>query len=260
MKGLIIAAGRGSRLENLTKHTPKSLTNIGNSCFLENTIQHFRSLGVTEVGVVVGYKKEQFKKIKNVTFFENNNWENNNILLSLFHARSFMDDDLIIAYGDIWFEVKSVQSIYESTGNFVIAVDQDWKKYYQGRTDHPISEAENVNYDHNLHAIEIGKHISSPEDNSQNMGEFMGLLKISKNVIRDIVNEFEDVEKNIKNTDAFQNAKKFQNAYLTDFIQYLIDKDYDINCCINKQGWYEVDTLQDLDNLKSTLGVSNDRK
>jgi len=70
MKGLIIAAGRGSRLENLTKHTPKSLTNIGNSCFLENTIQHFRSLGVTEVGVVVGYKKEQFKKIKNVTFLK----------------------------------------------------------------------------------------------------------------------------------------------------------------------------------------------
>lgn len=260
MKGLIIAAGRGSRLEDLTKHTPKPLTNIGNSCFLENTIQHFRSLEMTEVGVVIGYKKEQFKKIKNVTFFENNNWESNNILHSLFHARSFMDDDLIIAYGDIWFEEKPIQSLHESAGNFVIAVDQDWKKYYQGRTDHPISEAENVNYDHNLHAIEIGKHISSPEDNSQNMGEFMGLLKISKNVIRDIVNEFEYVEKNIKNTDAFQNAKKFQNAYLTDFIQYLIDKDHDINCCINKQGWYEVDTLQDLDNLKSNLGVSNDRK
>ena len=43
-------------------------------------------------------------------------------------------------------------------------------------------------------------------------------------------------------------------------LQYLIDKDYDISCCINKQGWYEVDTLQDLDNLKSKLGVSNDRK
>ena len=156
----------------------------------------------------------------------------------IFFARNFISREQINSLCD---EVLSIKR------NIVIAVDQDWKKYYQGRTDHPISEAENVSYDHNLHAIEIGKHISSPVDNSQNMGEFMGLLKISKNVIRDIVNEFEDVEKNIKNTDAFQNAKKFQNAYLTDFIQYLIDKDYDINCCINKQGWYEVDTLQDLD-------------
>jgi choline kinase len=171
-----------------------------------------------------------------------------------------MDDDLIIAYSDIWFEEKSVQNIYESVGDFVIAVDQDWEKYYQGRTDHPISEAENVNYDHNLHVVKIGKHISSTEDNSQNIGEFMGLLKISKNIIGDIINEFENIEKNIKNTDTFQNAEKFQNAYLTDFIQYLIDKDYDISCSMNKQGWYEVDTLQDLNNLKSNLGISNDRK
>ncbi len=256
MKGLIIAAGRGSRLEHLTEHTPKPLTKVGNSCFLENTILHFHSLGITEVGVVVGYKKEQFKKIENVTFFENNNWKNNNILHSLFHARNFMNDDLIIAYGDIWFEEEPIQSICESAGDFVIAVDQDWEKYYQGRTDHPISEAENVNYDHNLHAIKIGKHISSTEGNSQNMGEFMGLLKISKNIIGNIVKEFESIEKNIKNTDTFQNAKKFENAYLTDFIQYLIDRDHDISCCINKQGWYEVDTLQDLNNLKSTLGVS----
>jgi choline kinase len=57
MKGLIVAAGRGSRLGHLTKYTPKPLTKVGNSCFLENTILHFLSLGITEVGVVVGYKK-----------------------------------------------------------------------------------------------------------------------------------------------------------------------------------------------------------
>ncbi len=259
MKGLIIAAGRGKRLGSFTKDTPKPLVKVDGSCFFENTIKHFHSVGITNIAAVIGYKKEQFKSIKNITFFENNNWENNNILHSLFHARNFMDDDLIIAYGDIWFEEEPIRNIFTNTNDFVIAVDQDWEGYYQGRTEHPISEAENVHYDNNLIVRNIGKHIYSPEGNCST-GEFMGLIKISKRIIRDLVSEFENIEINTRNTDSFQNASTFQNAYLTDFIQYLIEKDYDISCCINRQGWYEVDTLQDLENLKFSLGVQGARK
>jgi choline kinase len=260
MKGLIIAAGRGQRLGSFTKDTPKPLVKVNGSCFFENTIKHFHSLGITNIAAVVGYKKEQFKVLKDITFFENNNWENNNILHSLFHARNFMDDDLIIAYGDIWFEEEPIRNIFANTNDFVIAVDQGWEEYYQGRTEHPISEAENVHYDNNLSVRNIGKHIYSSKDNKCNIGEFMGLIKISKRIIRDIVGEFENLELNTRKTDSFQNASAFQNAYLTDFIQYLIGKKYDISCCINKLGWYEVDTIQDLDNLKSNLGGLNDRK
>ena len=81
----------------------------------------------------------------------------------------------------------------------------------------------------------------------------MGLIKISRNIIKDIVSEFENIESDIRSTDSFQNAKMFKDAYLTDFIQYLINKGYEINCCINSKGWYEVDTEQDLENLRINL-------
>jgi choline kinase len=182
------------------------------------------------------------------------------ILHSLFYARNFMDDDLMIAYGDIWFKEEPIRNIYNDDSDFVIAIDQDWEEYYHGRTEHPISEAENVHYDNDLIVRNIGKHIFRIEGNKLNTGEFMGLIKISKSIIRDIVAEFESLEVKIRNTDRFHNASKFQNAYLADFIAHLIDKGYEINCCLNKLGWYEVDTLQDFNNLKFTLGVEDVRK
>lgn len=165
-----------------------------------------------------------------------------------------MDDDIIIAYGDIWFEEEPIKNMCMNDKDFAIAVDQDWEEYYHGRTEHPISEAENVYYDNNLLVKDIGKHIHDPKDNAYNTGEFMGLVKISKKIIKNVVNEFNNLELNIKKTDNFQKSVEFQNAYLTDFIQYLIGREYDISCCINKQGWYEVDTTQDLENLKFNLG------
>ncbi len=253
MKGLVIAAGRGSRLGEFTKTTPKPLVKVKKKCFFENTVEHLHTLGINKIAAVIGYKKEKFKVIKDITFFENNDWQNNNILQSLFYARDFMDDDLIIAYGDIWFEENSFRKIYTSTGDFVIAIDKDWEEYYEGRTEHPVSEAENVIYNDSLQAIQIGKHISPSKDSNKHVGEFMGLIKISRNIIKDIVSEFENVELNTRETDSFQNAKIFKNAYLTDFIQYLINKGYEINCCINSKGWYEVDTEQDLENLRINL-------
>lgn len=76
MKGLIITAGRGSRIGKLTEQTPKALLNINNKSFFENTIEHFHTLGVNNIATIVGYKKEQFRKIEGITFFENTCWFN----------------------------------------------------------------------------------------------------------------------------------------------------------------------------------------
>jgi choline kinase len=253
MKGLIIAAGRGSRLEHLTDSVPKPLVNVGNSCFFQNTIDHLISEGVNDIGAIVGYKKEVFAKYSNVKFYNNHRWASNNSLHSLFCARDFMDEDIVIAYGDIWFDKGPIRKILKSNNDITISVDKDWVEYYDGRSDHPINEAENVHYNNGLYVTNIGKHIYKSED--YNVGEFMGLLKISSNAIKGFVEEYEHLEESIRNTDSFQTSDRFENAYLTDFIKYLVDKSYDIRCDINQRGWSEVDTLQDLENLKRSRGI-----
>ena len=43
----------------------------------------------------------------------------------------------------------------------------------------------------------------------------------------------------------FQRAKTFQNAYLTDFIQELVDIGIKVHCVIIESGWKEIDTVED---------------
>ena len=43
----------------------------------------------------------------------------------------------------------------------------------------------------------------------------------------------------------FQRAKTFQKAYLTDFIQELVDIGIKVHCVIIESGWKEIDTVED---------------
>jgi NDP-sugar pyrophosphorylase family protein len=43
----------------------------------------------------------------------------------------------------------------------------------------------------------------------------------------------------------FYNAKNFEQAYLTDFFNYLISKKIKIKCVLIKNNWMEIDTTQD---------------
>ena len=43
----------------------------------------------------------------------------------------------------------------------------------------------------------------------------------------------------------FQRAKTFQNAYLTDMIQELVDIGVKVHCIIIESGWKEIDTVED---------------
>lgn len=218
--------------------------------FFDNTIQHLNDNGITEIAAVVGYRKEKFDHYSQIKLFENKNFNSNNILHSLFCAREFMDDDTIILYGDIWFESQPIKSIISSKHDFTIAVDKDWEPYYEGRTEHPLSEAENIHFDQNLQAIRIGKHINHAAGERESTAEFMGLLKITKAILPKIIYEFEALEKKLNPYDSFQSAKTFQTAYLTDFLQYLINHSYSINCDVNSMGWAEIDTQQDLQRFR----------
>ena len=63
MKSIIVAAGIGSRLGELTKHTPKSLIDINGQSILERQISIFKKLGISDITVIIGYDQEHFKYI-----------------------------------------------------------------------------------------------------------------------------------------------------------------------------------------------------
>ena len=58
MKALILAAGIGKRLKT---NIPKILLKIGNKNLLERHFQNLLSLGIRNIGIVIGYKSSQLK-------------------------------------------------------------------------------------------------------------------------------------------------------------------------------------------------------
>ncbi|MDA8561520.1 nucleotidyltransferase family protein [Gammaproteobacteria bacterium] len=62
MRGMILAAGRGARMQNLTDNIPKPLLCVGKNYLIEYSIYAMKSIGIKEIVVNVSYKKEQIKK------------------------------------------------------------------------------------------------------------------------------------------------------------------------------------------------------
>ncbi len=60
MKAVVMAAGKGVRMLPLTKRMPKVFIKINKKPFLYYVLKHLQDAGFEDIGIIVGYKKEQF--------------------------------------------------------------------------------------------------------------------------------------------------------------------------------------------------------
>jgi len=239
-KTLIVAAGLGSRLKGHTENLPKCMLDFCGKTLLQHQIEAYRSCGIDNISLIKGYKKNKINN-NNLKYFINNDYENNNILNSIFYGEKVINGNVIIAYSDILFEPSVVQRLLDSDHDISIVVDIDWRGYYVDRKDHPIAEAENVIFNSNNEVVKIGK-ISTEKPEVH--GEFIGMIKLTHQGAEIFKQNFHRVKKLYWNK-TFQRAKTFQQAYLTDMIQELVDIGIKVHCVIIERGWKEIDTVDD---------------
>ena len=248
LKAIIIAAGMGTRMQHLTEDLPKCMLKFGSKTLLERQIEALTACGVTDISVVKGYKEEKIN-YPGLKYHINDNYENNNILHSLFYAEEEMDDEVIISYSDILYEKQVVERLLESRNEISIVVDIEWREYYNNRKDHPIEEAENVIFDAENKVIEIGKILTKKHDVH---GEFIGMMKLTKRGT-DIFKRNFNRSKELFRGKPFVKAPTFEKAYLTDMLQDLVLLGVDVHCVIIKRGWREIDTVEDYKNALKTF-------
>ncbi len=244
MKAIIIAAGPGSRLNPLTNDKPKCMLELKGKTLLQHQIDALRGAGIDRIVLIKGYKKEMIN-FPDLVYYDNDNYQNNNILHSLFYAEEEMNDEFIAAYSDIFYTKDIVKRLLDSKEDISIVVDIDWRGYYEGRTDHPIEEAENVIFDADNNLLKIGKIMP---DKEAVHGEFIGMMKCSKKGALIFKKYFHRL-KQIYRGKPFQRASVFEKAYLTDIFQDMADYGVRINCVIIEKGWAEIDTVQDYERL-----------
>ena len=85
-KALIIAAGLGSRLKKHTENLPKCMLDFGGKTLLERQLEAYRDAGIEDISLIRGYKKEKIK-YKGIKYFENTDYQNNNVLNSIFSVK-----------------------------------------------------------------------------------------------------------------------------------------------------------------------------
>jgi len=239
-----VAAGPGSRLMPVTNEMPKCLLEVGGRTILERALEALRENGIEKIVVVRGYRSHLID-YPNITYYQNPNFRENNILRSLFYAEGEMNDDFIFSYSDIVYSSEIVAKLMECEADIALTVDIDWLQHYEGRDLHPISEAELVKVEDGK-VVKIGKGVVSP---AEAHGEFIGLAKFTKLGSEAMKVGYHRVAEERPST-PFQNAASLDKAYMTDMIQELVDNGSLVQSVNIEGGWMEIDTLQDLERTR----------
>jgi choline kinase len=171
---------------------------------------------------------------------------------TLFCAKEFFDDDLIISYADIIFNKKILNCIMKSNYDFNVVVDKDWEILWNLRMENPLEDAETLKIiDDNI--VEIGKRAL---DITEIQGQYIGLVKISKSALLNLVKFYESLDK----TKMYE-GKDFDNMYMTTLIQLIIDHVSNVTPVYVNGGWIEIDSFDDLNiycsNEKLTSKILN---
>ena len=249
LQAIIIAAGPSSRLRPFTEDTPKTLLKIKEKTILQRILECFRDCDINDIAIVRGYKKEQIT-LPNITYFDNDNYENNNILESMFYAEEAMDEGFIFTYCDILYSKEVVQKLLDAPHDINLIIDTAWAKRYEGRTDHPTDEAELALVENGL-VSRLSK-FYNPDDA---YGEFIGLAKFSKKGAEILRRNYYRAKENktCKFEGRFHDATSFELAYLTDMVQELIFRGFPVHSVDIEGEWVEIDTAQDYEYAKNMV-------
>ena len=253
MKAIIIAAGSGKRISKDVKDLPKSLLTVNGEPIIAYQIQTLKQVGINNIIVITGIHDEKFE-IGNVHYIKDHYYNEHDILGSLMEAKGFLKNDVLVLYSDIIFESKILRQILDSKGDISIAIDMDWEKMYEGRTEHPKSEAENVQLNKAKKIIKIKKNI---KNENNDVGEFLGIIKFSSYGSEIFIKQYEELIKTHVGT--FQQSSSILKAYLTDMIQELVDSQIDIEPVIISGKWCEIDTMQDLKKAEKIFRANHAR-
>ena len=246
MKIIFIAAGSSTRLGTKTLNFPKGLIKINNNSIIGTQLELFNKSD--DIVIITGPNADKFN-FKNVTYINDANHKKHDVLGSLMVAKSHMNNEIVTTYSDIIFDEKILNSIMEFKGDIGIAVELNWEKRYINRDQHPKSEADNVII-HNGEILKIKKNISESKDD-QIIGEFIGLMKLSKEGAKIFKNKYSELEKTHEGK--FHNAPSLERAYLTDMLQELINSGLKISPIIINGNWCEIDTPQDIEIAKKNF-------
>jgi choline kinase len=233
MKAIILAAGRGSRMQHLTDEHPKCLVHVKGKSLLDWQLEALRKAGIEEIAIVTGYKHELLSH-KGLVEFHNPRWAQTNMVTSLTTAHEWLaNQHCIVSYSDIFYEASAITSLINSHAAIAITFDPHWKTLWEKRFTDVLIDAETFKLHPDNTLAEIG---NKPLSITEIQGQYMGLLKFTPTgwgVLQDIRTKLSSTE--------------CDRIHMTGILQKIIEQGYvRISAVPYQRAWGEVDTESDL--------------
>jgi choline kinase len=237
----------GRRLRPYTDDRPKCLVEVNGRSILARQLDAYRAAGVDEIYIVRGYMKESIEN-EGARYFTNDDYQNNNILASLFYAEGAMEGGFLFSYSDIVFRPEVVRTALLTEGDYALVIDRRWEDAYDGRVDHPVAEAEVARVEGGK-VVRVGKKTVPPE---QATGEFIGLARFSARAAEQMRARYHQRKRELAGK-PYGTAREFRVAYVTDLLNDLIDGGEVMRPAFIDGGWREIDTVEDLERAKAVV-------
>ena len=249
MKYLILAAGKGTRLKHYTEDLPKGMLKFAGYPILKYHLKMAERLGFTRQIIVKGYKESAIA-FPGVSYYVNNEYDTTNMVESMMRARNEFDDDLVVSYADIIYNPRILKDLVDFSGDFVVTVDMNWKKYWQMRYEKVDFDTESLS----LFGDGTIRELGSPDPPVGDIhARYVGLLKFSVRGLKIIEGIYEEAKKDHWNEPWQKSGKPFRNAYMTDLLQEIIDQGYPVKAMPIENGWIELDTVDDYEKARYWL-------
>jgi HAD superfamily hydrolase (TIGR01450 family) len=239
MKAIILAAGIGSRLQPMTNKKPKTLIKVNNKPMIGYIIDSLYRNGIENIVICTGFETSQIVNfcknnysLINFNFVENKEFEDTNNMYSLFLAKKYLDDDIILMNADLVFDAEIIKGLIEQEGTCVAA---DKGNY--------IEESMKVIVKNGI-INNISKKISEKDA----YGCSIDIYKIDKEDTKFLVSEMENIIEK-------QGDKNQWTEVMLDNLfsaGKIIAKPFNID----GKKWYEIDNYQDLSNAEIIFNES----
>ena len=240
MKAIILAAGRGSRMKELTDERPKCLVELRGKTLLDWQLGALRGSGIKEIAIVTGYKHEMLAN-RGLVEFHNPRWAETNMVSSLTCATDWLQTEpCIVSYSDIFYTRSAVESLMNSTASLAVTYDPNWLQLWINRFGDPLLDAETFRLTPDGCLSEIG---SKPKTLDEVQGQYMGLILFTPEGWAEVVR-----------IRAALNEEECDRMHMTGTLQKVIDgRQISITAISYTGEWGEVDSIEDL----SVYKISN---